>query len=274
MKKIFYMSFLVFFISCNPLKFKEYEMDYTQELIGKIRRIDAVRYRYSLKKNDTIVQIDTIILHYDKKNKLIKQIDITKNNTDETVFNYKNGLLESTSSTAGEGTSTTTYKYDDKKNVIEYSQIFNDRLHFLKKSIYDKNNNPLEEIYHHPYKESLNSVSKFDYNYKEKSVIIKSIKQNNIANNHYLKKYYNKKGFMIKSEFIYTDSNKESSFSSKSEYDKLGNLMKTIGFDSYGKNRSIREYKNTYDEKGNIVIRDEYSNEKLVEKTTFKITYD
>jgi hypothetical protein len=49
--------------------------------------------------------------------------------------------------------------------------------------------------------------------------------------------------------------------------------MKRISFDDYGKVKSIWEYKNTYDERGNIVIRDEYFNEKLVQKTTFKITY-
>ena len=273
MKKIFYVSFLLFFISCGSLKFQENEMDYIQELIGKIKQIEVVRYHYPLKKNDTIVQIDTSILYFGNKNKLLKQIDLNKDYNYETVYNYKNGLLESTLSTTGKSTTMITYKYDKNKNVLEYGQIFNDTLYFLKKSIYDKNNNPLEIIYHRPSNETSNSIDKFNYNYKEKSVIVKSIEQNNIISNNYSKMYYNKKGFMTKSEFIYTGSNNKNSFFSELEYDKRGNLLQRIGYDSYGKIKSIREYKNTYDKKGNIVIREQYYNKKLVEKTTFKITY-
>jgi hypothetical protein len=104
MKKIFYASFLVFFISCGSLKFQENEMDYIQELIGKIKQIEVVRHHYPLKKNHTIVQIDTSILYFGKKNKLLKQIDLNKDYNYETVYNYKNGLLESTLSTTGKST--------------------------------------------------------------------------------------------------------------------------------------------------------------------------
>ena len=56
------------------------------------------------------------------------------------------------------------------------------------------------------------------------------------------------------------------------EYDKLGNLLRRINIDKTNKKDSII-YKNTYDRKGNIIVRDKFFNNKLVEKNISKITY-
>ena len=88
-----------------------------------------------------------------------------------------------------------------------------------------------------------------------------------------MKIYFNKKGYIIKTEFIYTNSNKDYSNKSIIEYDKLGNLTKRTSFDKDGKPKESTESRNVYDEKGNIIVREKYLKEKLIEKTTYKITY-
>ena len=248
-------------------------MDSTQDLIGKIKQIETSTFRYPINKKDTIVHKENSVVFFDERNRIIKQIDYYQKFIDETDFNYKNNLLENTISKSDKRISKTEYKYDDKNNVIEYSQLENDTLYFKKKSIYDNKKNPIEQTYFHPKYKSNNSVEKFTYDYKNKIVNIQSFDENNKPRNHYLKTYFNKKGYVIKTEFIYTDSNKGYSNTSIIEYDKLGNLTRRISFDNDGKPKESTEYKNTYDENGNIIIREKYWKEKLIEKTTYKITY-
>jgi YD repeat-containing protein len=74
-------------------------------------------------------------------------------------------------------------------------------------------------------------------------------------------------------EFVYTDSNNGNSTSSKIEYDKLGNLTKRTNLNNNGSVKELIECKNIYDEKGNIIVREKYLNEKIMEKTIYDITY-
>lgn len=273
MKKIYFISILFAFLSCNSIKVKEMELDSTQDLVGKIKQIEMTTFHYPINDKDTIVRKINSIIFFDKKNRITKQIDYYPKFIDETDFNYKNNLLENTISKIGKRINKTEYKYDDKKNVIEYSQLENDTLHFKKSSIYDSKNNPIEQIYFHPNYKRNNSVEKFTYDYKNRTVNIQSFDEDNKPKNHYLKTYFNKKGFIIKTEFIYTNSNKGYSNTSIIEYDKLGNLTRRVSLDNDGKPKESTDYKNTYDEKGNIIVREKYWKQKLIEKTAYKITY-
>lgn len=248
-------------------------MDSTQDLIGKIKQIEMNTFRYPINEKDTIIHKENSIVYFDVKNRIVKQVDYYLKFIDETDFNYKNNLLEKTVSKSGKRISKTEYKYDNKNNIIEYNQLENDTLYFRKTSVYDNQNNPIEEIYFHPNYKSNNSIEKFTYDYKNRTVNIQSFDENNKPRNHYLKTHFNKKGYIIKTEFIYTDSNKGYSNTSIIEYDKLGNLTRRASFDNNGKPKESTEYKNTYDEKGNIILREKYWKQKLIEKTTYKITY-
>ena len=249
------------------------EMDSTQNLIGKIKQIEMSTFRYTFNNKDTIVSKINSIVFFDNKNRIIKQIDYYNKFIDETNYNYKNNLLENTISKSGKRNSKNEYKYDIKNNVIEYNQLENDTLYFRKNSIYDNKNNPINQTYFHPNYRSINSVAKFNYDYINRTVNIQSFDENNKQRNHYLKSYFDKNGYIIKTDFIYTDSNKGHSNTSVIEYDKLGNLTKRSVFYIDGKPKEITEYKNSYDEKGNIILRERYLKEKLIEKTTYKITY-
>jgi hypothetical protein len=273
MKKNYFLPILLIFFSCNSIKIKEMEMDSTQDLIGKIKQIEMNTFRYPINEKDTIIQKENSIVYFDVKNRIVKQVDYYLKFIDETDFNYKNNLLEKTVSKIGKRISKTEYKYDNKNNIIEYNQLENDTLSFRKTSVYDNQNNTIEETYFHPNYKSNNSIEKFTYDYKNRTVNIQSLDENNKPRNHYLKTHFNKKGYIIKTEFIYTDSNKGYSNTSIIEYDKLGNLTRRASFDINGKPKESTEYKNTYDEKGNIILREKYWKQKLIEKTTYKITY-
>jgi hypothetical protein len=273
MKKISLLPILLIFFSCNSIKIKEMEMDSTQDLIGKIKKIEMSTFRYPINEKDTIIHKENSIVYFDIKNRIVKQIDYYLKFIDETDFNYKNNLLENTVSKSGKRISKTEYKYDNKNNIIEYNQLDNDTLYFKKTTVYDNQNNPIEETYFHPNYKSNNSIEKFTYDYKNRIVNIQSFDENNKPKNNYLKRYFNKKGYIIKTEFIYTDSNKDYSNKSIIEYDKLGNLTKRTSFDKDGKPKESTESRNIYDEKGNIIVRETYLKEKLIEKTIYKIKY-
>lgn len=249
------------------------ETDSTQDLIGKIKQIEISSFRYPIIEKDTIVLKVNSIAYFDLNNRIVKQIDYYPKFSSETDFNYKNNLLESTISKIGDRIGKTEYKYDNKNNIIELKEFDNDTLYLRKTSVYDKKNNPLEIIRYFPNYKRINGVEKYTYDYKKRTVNIQSFDENNKPKKSYLKTHFNKKGYIIKTETIYTNSDKGYPNTSIMEYDKLGNLTRRASFDNEGKPKESTEYKNTYDKKGNIILREEYLKQKLIEKTMFTITY-
>lgn len=270
--KIIYFIPVIFLLSCKSIKVKGIENDSTQKLIGKIKQMNVNTFRYA---KDTIMFKENKVVFFDMKNKIIKQINYYPKIQEETIFNYKNELLQNTTSKIGKRTRRTEYVYDTNKNIIKYNHFENDTLFFSKISIYDKKNNPLKQTYLHPHPsyKSINSVEVFFYDYKNKVITIKSFDENNKTKNHYLKTYFNKKGLIIKTESFNMNSNNIPSTSSKSEYDNLGNLIKRTNIGVGGKPKQSIEYKNTYDITGNIILREMYFNKKLNVKTMYEITY-
>ena len=113
----------------------------------------------------------------------------------------------------------------------------------------------------------------FYYDYRNKVVTIKIFNENNKTKNHYLKIYFNKKGLIIKTESYNKNSNNIPLESSILEYDKLGNLTKRTTIGVGGKPKQSMEYENTYDIKGNIILREMYLNKELNVKTVYEIIY-
>lgn len=273
MKKIFFIPLIFILLSCNSIKIKEIGSDSTQELVGKIKKIEMTELNYSVNDKDTIFLEVNSILFFDNKNRITKQIDYYPKFIDETDFNYKKDLLEYTISKIENRINKIVYKYDTKKNIIEYSQFENDTLYFKKSIINDSKNNPIQKKYFYPNNKHLNSIENYTYDYKNRIVKIQSYDENNKSKKSNLKLSFNNKGYIIKTESINTDSNNGNSSSNIKEYDKLGNLIKKFSLDNNGKPKEAAYYKNTYDEKGNIIIREMYWNQKLLEKKIYKITY-
>ena len=232
MKKIFLIPTFLLFISCNSTKMKGIELDSTQELIGKIKEIEVNTFYYATYKKDTSsIQIKSTVT-FDKNNNIIKQIDDYSKFSEETYFNYKKKMLVSTISTSDKRVRRNEYKYDNKNNLVEYNQLENDTLYFSKTTTFDNKNNPLVETYLHPNFPKNNSTEKFSYDYKKRIATIQSYDENNKPKNHFLRIYFNKKGYTIKTESV---NNKGIFHSSTTEYDKLGNLTQKMVYDSEGK---------------------------------------
>ncbi|NOQ92816.1 MAG: hypothetical protein GQ552_08910 [Flavobacteriaceae bacterium] len=230
-------------------------------------------FHYPISKKDTIGWKEHTVIFLDKKNIPLKQTDYYPNSTSETTFNYRNGLLQNKISKIKNSIRKTEYKYDKRKNLIEYNQFENDTLYFSKTSNYDSKDNLIRQKFFNPnYKRNI-SVEKFTHDYKNRNVSIQGFDKNNLPENVYLKIYYDKKGRSIKTETIYRYLNKEYSTYSTYEYDKLGNLTKHISFDKNGNPKEVSYYKNIYDEKGNIIIREKYWQNKIFIKTNIEITY-
>lgn len=268
MKIIYFLPTLIFFISCSSIKIKELEIDHTQDLIGNVKSLNIITsyYRFNL-RDTTQTMTEKSTIYFNNKNQILKERSSFFN---ETTYNYRNDNLESTVSTNKAGISKLEYIYDKNSNVIIYNEFQNDTLFFIKTSIYDSNNNPIERTYFHPYSKNINSSEKYVYDYKNKTVIIHSFDENNKLRNQYLKFFYDKRGFIIRTETINNNSNKQIT-SSINEYDKLGNLIKRINYNE--NNDEVIIYKNQYDKRGNIVLREKILKNKLIEKTIYEITY-
>ncbi|CAM4279033.1 hypothetical protein [Flavobacterium terrigena] len=273
--KTIYLILILLLYSCKPIVFKELQMDHTQDLIGKIKEIKTKNFYYTDNNKDTIINRWSSIMYFDKKNNIIKQIDKYSKFTAETSNYYKDNLLEKTILKNGNSSTKIEYKYDKKKNLIEYNQIENDTLYFSKTIIYDSKCNPIEKKFffpnHNPDYQRSNSIEKLTNNYKDRTVTIKGFDENQNLIDYSSKRYYNKNGFIIKIESIRKDS--KSKISTKSEFDKSGNLLNLTKFDTNGNVKEIVHYKNIYDKIGNIITREKYIKEKLIEKTTYDITY-
>ena len=131
--------------------------------------------------------------------------------------------------------------------------------------------NRLKSIYLHPnYEVNNKKIEKFTYNYKKNEVVVQSFNEFNKPKNHYIKVYFDKNGFTTK-----TLSFRDNSIinSSKIVYDKNGNLTKRINFNKNKEIKNSTEYKNKYDKKGNIILREMFLNGNLYEKTTYDIIY-
>ncbi|WP_435675670.1 hypothetical protein [Polaribacter sp.] len=243
-------------------------MDSTQDLLGKVKKMNINILRYSEYEN---LNKENQVIYYDKKNKIIKETINHPNFKEETVFNYENKLLKSSLTKIGERLMKSEYKYDSNKNIIELNQFENDTLYFSKITKFDKNNNPLKSIYLHPnHKINNKKIEIFTYNYKKNEVVIQRFNEFNKPNNHYLKFYFDKNGFTLKTASF---RNNSIIYSSKTAYDKDGNLTKRINFNKDKEVKESMEYMNKYDEKGNIILREVFLNGKLYEKTTYDITY-
>ena len=269
--KIVYLSILVLFASCKTLKIRDLDYDTIPMAKSKIKQIQEIITYYNIKHKDSIMHIDNIIQYYDSNNNIIKEVSFIPNTSGDVIFFYKNGLLIKKEYPDEKYQSSIEWKYDNKKNVIEYKNFYNNVVTHRNVSVYGKNNNLLEKIYYHSNKK--NSISKFEYDYKKRIVKIVTYDDKNFNNSDYVNHHFDKSGYIIKTEYIRTDEKKSNSFSSIIEYDDKKNIVKRSSYDNKNQLKGTTVYKYNYDKRGNMIEKNKYVNEKLSEKTIRIITY-
>lgn len=274
MKIIYLTPLLLMLLSCSPVKINMLggtEGNSSKELIGDIKHIKQHAYHYPIKENGAKMPDYNIELFYNKKNILVRQIDSYPKYPkyhEETTYKYKKNLLESSISINKKRISKVEYKYDNKKNLIKYNDFENGKLGLSITSIYDKKNNIVEK------KGGIKNkitTEKYSYDYKNKLITILIFDENNKKKKSSVKYRYNEKGFIVKTEVINTG--KGYSTANKKEYDKYGDLKRKIKIKKDGTDGSMTEYKNTCDNKGNIIVREMFLNKRLIQKIVNTITY-
>ena len=164
-------------------------------------------------------------------------------------------------------TDLTTYKYDKKNNQIEEKITDNKRVYCLSTQAFDKHNNRIEKK--SIYFGKLPGITKTEYDYKNGFFVSKSTKDTLSIERTGPKKYFNKKGYLIKSETANKSLNNYYTY----DIDVKGNLTKKTFYKGDSSIIETVTYKNTYDTIGNITIRERFLNGKLIEKTTYEIIY-
>lgn len=267
--KIFYFGIILICFSCSTMKFRENELDTTQELRGKIKSIHFTNLSYSLEGDHELEWTDSLEVYYGAKNRLDMELLFLKKDTVCTKFIYNRmGLLDNSITTYLDRTGRSIkaeYLYDEHGNLIEYNTFENGNKTFKKTFLYDSFNNKVEENYFI----SKTGMYKFVNDYKTNTVT--AIRDSDtIFNKNYSKSYYDKKGYVIRIETI-QDKKVKNAFTFK--YDKKGNLLKSTIYNDSNIQEPNGEYKNVFDSKGNIVKRDEYLNGRLINSSLRRIEY-
>lgn len=271
--KIIHLVPLFLLMSCTSMDIKTLDINTIQGLRGKVKEMDISSSRYQINETGTseIYSLKThSTIFFNKKNKILKQIDKYQNLTTISDFIYNDNLLIKRIDTVNNRIDKTEYKYNKKKNLIGYDDFENGNLSFSITYTYDPNKNPIQILRTFYTPEPQISKETLKYNYEERTAKI-YIHDRMSDPNSYLKMYYNKRGLKIKLESIQANNN--SGTSTTYEYDKWGNLLKQVDFDEKLNPSQILTYKYIYDRKGNTTQIEEYSKYKMTSKTVIKITY-
>ena len=71
--KSIYLFLILFLISCSSTKIKDFDKDYTQDLVGKIESIIIINYEYKFIKKDTVNLVKKTFLNFDSNNNVINE---------------------------------------------------------------------------------------------------------------------------------------------------------------------------------------------------------
>lgn len=265
-KNILLLILIISTLSCSVSKHKS---DTDFESFQDFKKVKIAKL-FSISEYKTVPDTSKIDFHFDRKGKLIKQVDYYKNGKITTQFLYnKNGFIIEEFSTNNDSTSFSknTYEYDKNSNLINYKNFSEGKLIFEKIMTYDKKNNLSETKYIHNSSGKI-SIEKYFQNYNANSEEIITIDSTMNEKTSFIR-FYDKKGNIIKTNFLSKGFNSTSKF----EYDKNGNITKMEVF--RGEKLTLtKKYKYTFDKKKNIIERKLYENDKnLVRKEIFLLDY-
>lgn len=266
--KSIYLLLILFLYSCSPAKIKDFEKDYTQDLVGEIKSMHITNYEYKFLKKDTVNLVKNTFLNFDSNNNVINEKITNEDNQKEYNFRYQNGVLIEKKLVSENRTFSTINKYDENSNLIEQKGLDVKGGYFFKSQRFDKYHNVTESKLNFANKIEL--MTKIEYDYKKKFFISKMTIDTLRSDTVVVKKYFNKKGYIIKSGSTNSAiNNKYYTY----EIDKKGNLTKKTFYKSDDSIIETVTFENTYDKRGNIIIRDRYLDGKLIEKNTYEIIY-
>ncbi len=267
--RYFVFLLLLFFLSCK-VPFVQFEEEYlpSYQLKNNIAEIICYHSIYHLK--------DTTYYYLNNKNYISKSISRSNYLIDTTYYFYNpsNKLirLENYSykkeSNKASKTTVVEQKFDHRNNLINTTFYENGIFKNSTDIVRNSKTHNTESVYFKKIDKSV-KLSKTDYiyNYKKRSV---SILNESEVSKLYMRHFFNKKGLIIKDQFI--DKETDSiSMSIIKEYDKKKNIAKKLVISKKGTQTSI--YKYEYDENDNIIKSQEFLNDKLFEEYIYTYKY-
>ncbi|MXS72537.1 hypothetical protein GSF70_15080 [Flavobacteriaceae bacterium W22] len=266
MRNLIIITFiLISCIACKPIIVKEHLMDDLPEsFAGKLKKIEAERNLFITNSTSE----NTTIEYY--KNRPIKGIIIYPTNKSEIEFIYgkQSKIMIDKSGQSGEILNKFNFLYDKFGNEIYFDHYCEGKLVSSVTFENDSKGNHIKEVYRHFNSKTEVSSFESEYNYKLKYFITKKVNGNKP---YYFKKYFNKKGLIIKDGVVDENGVFINDYSIYN-YDKKGNILSV---NRRGNNGRIfdKNYKYLFDKKGNIIEREIYLNNKLIDKLKIKITY-
>lgn len=253
----------LFCIACKPIIVQEHLMDELPESFsGKIKKIEVTRNLFipnSFFENTTM---------YYRKNKPVKGFAISDKNKSDIEFIYGN-QSKSMIDKSKDATNKFNFLYDKSGNEIYFDHYCEGKLVSSVTFENDSKGNHIKEVYRHFNGKTEVSSFENEYNYKLRYFLTKKVDGNKP---YYSKKYFNKKGLIIKDGVVDENGIFINDYSVYS-YDKKGNILSV---NRRGNNGKIfdKNYEYVFDKKGNIVERKIYLNDKLIDERKIKITYE
>lgn len=271
--KYFYFFVFIFLVSCHSIKIEENRMDNIkiQKLVGKIREI-RVKISNNSSKENVFTDQGTTFTYWDKRGKIIKQVDqYNEKYIDSTLFLYEGNLLTKSITTSNTKSPELLleYKYDKKGNEIEYISYFNKKIDSKIVKKYDSKGNVISKEYIGS-KGELKQKELFEIDYIKKWVTVRLFDAESKLKSTYSKFRFDKNGRRIQTEVIFPK--KEQNICTINEYDKKGNLLKSFSCNN-DKNEKVTTYKYAFDAFGNVIKQEKFINSDLISTTSIYILY-
>ncbi|WP_156907069.1 hypothetical protein [Epilithonimonas caeni] len=264
--KLFYLLCVTCMLSCSTYKIDNDENfeNYYPKMKGRVSEVKVETETYS---NDSI-----ITYYFNKNKKPIKAILNSINHSVDTVsYEYVKNRLVKRTTKKNYGIFKTEFYYDNSKKLIKRKYINNGELGFETFLFYNRKNSIIE-IKNDFIEPKRTQSEKINIDYKNRTIDIVSYENDKRSSDVTMRKYYDKKGNIYKSEFIYNEARKNNSRFSLLSYNKYGQIECTKHYSS-GKQKDITCNKYTYDKKGNIITEEIFYNENLSERTKYQIKY-
>lgn len=275
--KIILLFIFASLISCSTAKvqFNDIQEVYPHQLKGNIKEITLKTTVFPKETKDTITYRDIHQYFFNDENKVTKWISksLNYNNSDTTLYQYQNNLFAEKIYKDENGTHVTKMFYDKNKNRVKIQTFNNGKMGIEIENFYDKKNN-ISEVRTNMIEQKSKRIETYKRDYATGIEEIITAEDGKIKNDITIKKHFNEKGIFTKSEFIYNTSTKRKfSYYTLFSYNKNGDLDCRNSFYNSGKPQNTSCFKYKYDEKGNIILEEMFSDNALLMRSEYKIMY-
>lgn len=271
-QKILYACLLVICLfSCQSVRVKDIQMDYTQEMKGTVKSVLIRKWNYYYKGEDTISKYSSSWFDDFQQKHYTHRIDTAFGKRSEYRFFWQNDQLLRIENSDSHNIQET-YSYDKKGNPIKIMYYEKGSVYLSVLNEYDKRNNVIKTTKVNAKDTMMTSHLTYSYEYPKQTVYLHETSPKNKQTALLEKRTFDKKGNLTSFGYVTNDALRQPKSTTILEYDHRNNLTRATS-DENGKVNMIFTYENSLDSQGNIKQRLKFANGKLVEKSNYFYTY-